>query len=308
MLLSVLDQSPVSEGTSAAQAIANTVDLAQHAERFGYRRYWLAEHHNSKALAGSSPEILIGHVANATSTIRVGSGGIMLSHYSAYKVAENFRMLHTLYPDRIDLGVGRAPGSDELTAEALARGPGKLGIEHYPNQVADLLRWLDDSLEPDSQFADVHATPTGPGMPEMWVLASSLDSAGIAARLGLPLAWAHFITYADGEAACMAYRDQYQPSELHPEPKVLVAASVICGGDRNPADFKKRIPVDDGRKPMIVGAADKVRAQLEELAERHGADELSLVTITHPHEARVRSYELIADAFNLQHEGSGAAG
>lgn len=329
MRLSVLDQSPVSEGTSASQAIANTVDLAQHTERFGYHRYWLAEHHNSNALAGSTPEVLIGHVANATSTIRVGSGGVMLSHYSAYKVAENFRMLHTLYPDRIDLGVGRAPGSDQLTAAALAKGPGKLGIEYYPNQVVELFRWLNDSIEPDSQFADVHATPIGPGMPEMWVLASSPDSAGIAAHLGLPLAWAHFITYADGQAVCDAYRSQYQPSDVYPEPKVLVAASVICGRDDDDADraaasirawrassrrgaipsaddagqqlavFKKRIPVADGRKPMIVGGPDNVREQLEELAASHGADELGLVTITHAHEDRVRSYKLIADTFDL---------
>src|SRR5215207_5778355 len=155
MRLSVLDQSPIRSGGSAADAIHETIELAQIAERLGYHRYWLAEHHSSRGLAGTSPEVLIGQVAARTSKIRIGSGGVMLSHYSALKVAENFRVLETLFPGRIDLGIGRAPGSDRRTAAALVNGPGALGIEHFPSRVADLIGFLHDGLDQDHPFAGV---------------------------------------------------------------------------------------------------------------------------------------------------------
>src|SRR5438093_9165139 len=182
-LLSVLDQSPIRTGATPADAVRETLKLAEAADRLGYHRYWLAEHHSSDGLAGSSPEILIGQVAARTSRLRVGSGGVMLSHYSAYKVAENFRMLETLFPGRIDLGIGRAPGSDRLTAQALAHGPGALGIEYFPNQLQDLVGYLHNDLPPDHPFRPVRVQPAGPTSPPIWLLGSSDQSAAYAAGL-----------------------------------------------------------------------------------------------------------------------------
>src|SRR5262247_58638 len=166
--LGVLDQSPVRSGGSVSDAIHETLELAELCDRLGYHRYWLAEHHSTPGLAGSSPEVLIGQVAARTSRLRVGSGGVMLSHYSPLKVAESFRVLETLFPGRIDLGLGRAPGSDSLTARALAHGPGALGIEHFPRQIVDLRGYLGGTLEPEHPFARVRAMPEGPTMPELW--------------------------------------------------------------------------------------------------------------------------------------------
>jgi len=176
--LGVVDQSPISAGSSASEALANSVHLAQRCEAFGYHRYWVAEHHSSNALAGSAPEILVGQIAGATTTIRVGSGGVMLSHYSAYKVAEQWRMLHAFFPDRIDLGLGRAPGSDQTTAAALAKGPGALSSEHYPAQVTELAAFLRDEPNPAGPFRDVRATPITEGHPELFLLGSSEAAPG----------------------------------------------------------------------------------------------------------------------------------
>src|ERR1700680_3059054 len=184
MILSVLDQSPVRAGGSAADALNETVALAQAAERWGYHRYWLAEHHATEGLAGSAPEIMVARVAPATTRIRVGSGGVMLSHYSPLKVAETFRVLEALYPGRIDLGIGRAPGSDYLTARALQHGPGALGLEHFPSQIADLLGFLHDALPSAHPFAGIKAQPAGAGAPALWLLGSSDQSAAYAAHFG----------------------------------------------------------------------------------------------------------------------------
>ena len=196
-VLSVLDQSPIRSGGTAADAVAETIELARACERWGYHRYWLAEHHSSRGLAGSTPEILIGQVAARTSRMRVGAGGVMLSHYSALKVAENFRMLETLYPGRIDLGIGRAPGSDPRTARALAHGPGALGVEHFPEQIADLIGYVHGELPQGHPFRGVRAMPEGPTMPEVWLLGSSGESAQafstgmrlITARVSADHAW-----------------------------------------------------------------------------------------------------------------------
>lgn len=328
--LGVVDQSPISDGMTAGQALANSIDLAQQCERFGYHRYWLAEHHSSQALAGSAPEILIGRIAAATDHMRVGAGGVMLTHYSAYKVAEQFRMLHALFPGRIDLGLGRAPGSNPTTAAALAKGPGALSAEHYPAQVVELRDYLVDQPNPAGAFRDVRATPHTPDPPPMWLLASSEGSAGIAAHLGLPLVWAHFIAQQDGRPIVDAYRRQYNPSEAHPEPRVMLATGAICaettqeasilassieqwragglGGPipapqtaaTAPADTKKRLQLlHRAGKPLIKGTPSHVRSELESLAEGFGATELLLVTITHDHADRVRSYELLASEFGL---------
>jgi luciferase family oxidoreductase group 1 len=191
--LSVLDQSPIRANATPADAIADTLVLAELADRLGYHRYWLAEHHSSAGLAGASPEILIGQVAQRTKGLRVGSGGVMLSHYSALKVAESFRMLETLFPGRIDLGIGRAPGSDQLTDQALQTGPGALGPQHYPMQVRDLIGYLDETLPDDHPFAPVRAMPAGPSAPPVWLLGSTDQSASLAAYFGCPFSFAQFI-------------------------------------------------------------------------------------------------------------------
>jgi luciferase family oxidoreductase group 1 len=202
--LSVLDQSPMPSGASATDAINNTIDLAKRTEALGYYRYWVAEHHASSALAGSVPEVLLARLGAETNRIRLGSGGVMLSHYAPYKVAEAFRMLEVMYPGRIDLGIGRAPGSDQLTAMALSKS-GRIGAdENFPNDVVDVVRWLHDEVEPTHKFAKVTAMPTGPTAPDVWLLGSSDYSALCAAHLGLPFSFAHFIAPDGGDRVMAA--------------------------------------------------------------------------------------------------------
>ncbi|MDW3221217.1 MAG: LLM class flavin-dependent oxidoreductase [Acidimicrobiales bacterium] len=323
MRLSVLDQSPVPAGSTAGDALRNSIDLAVRCESFGCHRYWVAEHHNTGGLAGSAPEILIGHIAAATSTMRIGSGGVMMPHYAPLKIAENFRMLASLHPGRIDLGIGRAPGSDPVTMHALAPDHQPISIQKYPSMVAELDGFLHDSLPADSPFRGrVQATPVPPEAPALWLLASSPDSATYAAHFGLPLAFADFIAQTDGVPIVEAYRENYRPSERHPEPQVLVAASVICADTHEGAEelaagvklWRQRglqgpipspqevrdhvdgpLAVPPSRKPIIVGNPSTVATNVRAMADRYGADEFMAVTITWDHEARVRSYELLAD-------------
>lgn len=302
------------------------------ADRLGYRRYWLAEHHSSEGLAGSAPEILIGQVAARTSQIRVGSGGVMLSHYSALKVAENFRVLETLFPGRIDLGIGRAPGSDRRTAMALAHGPGRLGIEHFPAQIRDVIQWVHDRVEPDHSFAGVRAMPVGPSAPEVWLLGSSADSATYAAHFGTAFSFAHFINPNGGDEITRMYRAYFRPSEWLPEPRVSIGVFVICadtetealrlrlsrdlsiarrytgGGGPYPtvaeAESHLWTPqqlaiAEQNRTRAIVGAPEQVRERLLAIAEEYEAEELVVVTITEDERSRQRSYELLAETFDL---------
>lgn len=331
MRLSVLDQSPVVEGSTAGDALRNTISLAQATDRLGYHRFWVSEHHNAQGLAGSSPEVLIGPIAEATERIRVGSGGVMLTHYSPYKVAENFRVLEALYPGRIDLGVGRAPGSDQRTMFALAPSGKPLGIEYYPSQLEELRTWLVDGEPANQALRGVQARPLGDQGPELWVLASSVDSASIAAHFGLPLGWAYFIA-GGGEEICQAYRREFTPTATQAEPHVSVGVAAICAetadeaehlatsirawrtqgllgsipkpGDPASAEVNPlAVSVTRPAKPLIVGTPETVRSELLALGEACGADELMVVTIVHDHRARVRSYELLADAFELSPSG-----
>ncbi len=228
--LSVVDQSPVRTGESAGQALRDTIALAVEVEKMGYRRYWLAEHHSLPNFAGTSPEILIGQVAAHTNTIRVGSGGVMLSHYSALKVAENFRMLGALYPGRIDLGIGRAPGSDQLTAAALTYPGQPRDISHFPRQIVDLLGHLSGTLDEGHPFVTVKAGPALSTIPEVWLLGSRQESAFMAAQLGLPFAYAHFfgLGVEDGPRIVEAYRKNFRPSEYLSKPKANVGVHVVC--------------------------------------------------------------------------------
>ena len=332
MRLSVLDQSPIGAGRTPADAITDTLALARACDALGYHRYWLAEHHSSDGLAGTAPEVLIARVAAETTHLRVGSGGVMLPHYSALKVAEQFRVLETLYPGRIDLGIGRAPGSDGRTALALQPGPHAYGIEHFPRQVADLIGWLGLGLAEGHPFAAVKAQPAGPTIPELWVLGSSGDSAQLAAHFGLAFAHAHFISARGGAEACAFYRENFRPSALTSQPRVALAAFAltadtdqearriassrdlwrlrldqgILGPVPTVAEAEayaysdiERARVERNRQRQIVGAPEAVRARLVALAEEHGADELIVVSICHDPAARRRSYALLAEAFAL---------
>jgi luciferase family oxidoreductase group 1 len=332
MLLSVLDQSPISEGSSGADALHNTLDLARLADQLGYHRYWVAEHHGGPMLASASPEALIGPIAASTERIRVGSGGVMLPHYSPLKVAETFTILAALYPGRIDLGIGRAAGTDPLTTFALQRDRRDAAPDDFPQQLAELLGYLDDSLPADHPFRALAATlPGRPELPAPWLLGSSPQSAIWAAQLGLPYAFADFINPGGSEIA-EVYRQRFAAERELSAPSTAVAAWVLCAPTDDEAQHLatssrmtlallrrgQLIPVPapekaaeflarEGKPPSsglpgrrgIIGSPTTVRAGIAELAGEYGADEVIVVTITHDHGARRRSYELLADVFEL---------
>jgi len=318
----------VPEGTSPSEALADCVALAVAAEQLGYRRYWVAEHHNTASLASASPEIVVAAVAARTTSIRVGSGGVLLSHYSPLKVAESFRLLDALYPGRVDLGVGRTPGTDPVTEAALQYRPGAVGDEHFAQKVEDLVGFVDDSLEPAHPYAGVRAVPQGPGGPEIWILGSSSQGAACAAYLGLPFAFAHFISAQFGPQVMHGYRKGFAPSARLSAPRSTVAASVICadtdaeaqrlatsvaawglrpeGAKRGPLlppgqaaaglSDAARSRLAQRRAEMVVGAPEQVGVALVDLARAFGVDEVMVLTICHDPAARQRSYRLLAEA------------
>ena len=327
--LSVLDQSPIAAGSDAAQAIRNTLDLARAADALGYHRYWLAEHHASRSLAGVAPEALIGPVALATNRIRVGSGGVMLPHYSPYKVAETFSLLSAMAPGRIDLGVGRAPGSDQRTAFALQRDRTRRMPSDFPEQLDELTGYLDATLPEDHAFASLqHVMPTGGGRPELWMLGSSPESAIWAAERGLPYCFADFIN-SDGAHLAQHYRRSFRPSARLAEPYVMAATWSIAAPTSEEAErlaaparmmFAHLVagtpipvpPVEEAlawleanpaanrrQRRTVLGTPAEVRRGLDEVAADYGADELMLVNILHDHTARRRSYELLAAEYGL---------
>jgi luciferase family oxidoreductase group 1 len=338
MKLSVLDQSPVPSGATPADALHNTIQLAQAADSFGYERYWIAEHHAIETLASPAPEILIARVAAETSGIRVGSGGVLLPHYSPLKVAEVFRMLHALYPGRIDLGLGRAPGSGGLEAFALQRDRSKrLEASDFPEQLTELLGFLHHDFSPEHPFSRIKVSPEMPGAPEVWLLGSSMWSAAAAAQFGLPYAFAHFIGPEQTVAALEHYRQNFKPSKFLKEPRVILTLGAVCadtdaeaerlsastkvlirrirlGGQRRPVPtpeeaIKELESAGDGADPLtwdasewpryIVGSAAKVSATLKSMAGDLQVEELMILTVIHSHTARVHSYELLAEAFGL---------
>ena len=335
LVLSVVDQSPVREGGTATEALWETIDLAVATEAMGYQRYWLAEHHSLSNYAGTSPEVLAGLVASRTKSIRVGSGGVMLSHYSAFKVAENFRMLAALHPGRIDLGVGRAPGSDQLTAAALSYPSRPHDISHYPQQILDLLGHLSARLHPEHVFAGIQAGPGCPEMPQVWLLGSRYESAYMAAQFGLPFAYAHFfgIGVEEGPAIVEGYRKNFIPSEFLSEPLINVGVQVLCAeteeealrlaSSRNLARLEsvtgraRGIPTPEDAlsytykanewaymqpylKLCLDGDPQQVKEKLEAIAETYQTPDLSVVTISHGFEERVRSYALVAEVCGIK--------
>jgi luciferase family oxidoreductase group 1 len=332
--LSVIDQSPVPAGFTPADALQNTIELARLADRLGYERYWIAEHHAIDALASPAPEIMIARVGAETSGIRVGSGGVMLPHYAPLKVVETFRVLHALYPGRIDLGIGRAPGGTPLESYALRRDRNQHETDDFPQQLAELRAFLKHSFPPRHPFGRIRVSPDMPGAPEVWMLGSSMWSASAAAQLGLPYAFAHFINQHPTRMALEHYREHFKPSDELAAPRAILALGAICADTEAQALrllssarlFRNRIrrgeigPIPtpeeaiaelgavhepphpgDGEWPRyIVGDPEQVRSRLIDMASVLHVDELMIVTITHDHRARMRSYELLAQAFELR--------
>ncbi|MBL8644325.1 MAG: LLM class flavin-dependent oxidoreductase [Rhodospirillaceae bacterium] len=331
LTLSVLDQSPIRSGGTALEAINETIKLAQAAEQLGYYRYWLAEHHGTEGLAGSAPEIMIARVAAATRKMRVGSGGVMLSHYSPLKVAENFALLQTMYPGRIDLGLGRAPGGDQLTSVAMQYGS-EIGVEYYPTKIIDLKSFLTGSEPANKALAKVKVTPRPAVPPEMWLLGSSDESAKLAAMFGLPFSFAHFINPHGGLNIIADYVRNFHASDILAAPKANMCVGVICADTKAEAErlalsrglwrvmlekgalgpyptpeeaeaypyteVERRI-AERSKQTGLIGDPKFVRGGLEHMAKEHGVDEILVVTICHDFAARLRSYELIAKEFGL---------
>lgn len=334
--LSVLDVSPVNSGSNGTRALRNTLDLAQLTDRLGYQRYWLAEHHNLPSIASSVPEVMIGHVAKVTERIRVGAGGIMLPNHAPLKVAETFRVLEALHPERIDLGIGRAPGTDPVTAAALRRSRDGLGAEDFPQQFGELLAFAGHGFPEDHPFRSVVAMPSDVRLPPIWLLGSSGYSAQAAGEMGLGYAFASHFSPADPASAMRAYRESFEPSEDFERPSAILAISVVCAETNEhakklassmelawvrirsgspgplpspeeamcysytPAELRL---ADVYRSMQVVGDARTVRARIEELAEHTAADEVMLTTNVYDHAERLRSYERLAEVFEVAKPG-----
>jgi luciferase family oxidoreductase group 1 len=331
MKISILDQSPVSEGFSGADALRNTLDLARLADTLGYARYWVAEHHGTPMLACASPEVMIAAIGTMTQRIRIGSGGVMLPHYSPLKVAENFSILSALYPGRVDLGIGRAPGTDRSTSVALQRDRRHPAPDDFPEQLGELLGYLENCLPTGHPFARLAALPGRPHVPDVWLLGSSEQSALWAADNGLPYCFADFIN-PEGAGYAATYRDRFRASPVLAEPLIMVAGWAICANTEAEAQTiassarmtralmneGKLIPVPPVEKALqflaergpnpdtvarprraIIGSPALVKKGIEDLASVYAADEVMIVTIAYDHAARRRSYELIAGAFGL---------
>jgi luciferase family oxidoreductase group 1 len=336
--LSVLDQTPVSEGSTAAEALRNSLDLAQLAERLGYHRYWVAEHHGGALVAGPSPEVLIGPIAAATKRMRIGSGGVMLPHYSPLKVAESFGVLSGLFPGRIDLGIGRAAGTDPMTTHALQRDRSRPLPDDFPEQLAELLAYFEQVFPAGHPLARLaESLPGNPETPETWLLGSSEQSAIWAGEMGLRYAFADFIN-PRGAGIVETYRQGFTPGRRLEEPRLAIAVRALVAESEEEAErlstswrmafdlLRSGRPVAvpppekaarylslhadqpdrEGERRRLTGDPAQVRADIEEAATAYGAEEVIVVTITHDHQARRRSYELLAAEFALAAAGPAA--
>jgi luciferase family oxidoreductase group 1 len=324
--LSVLDLAPVPSGASAREALRNTLELARHVEQLGYTRYWVAEHHNMPGIASSAPAVLIGHIADATSSMRVGSGGVMLPNHAPLTVAEQFGMLEALHPARIDLGIGRAPGTDQLTAAALRRTT-NLSADDFPEALGELLAFFNGSFPETHPYSRIAATPARGNVPALWLLGSSGYSAQVAGYLGWPFAFAHHFSPANTLPALDLYRQSFRPSETLQQPYAMVALAVVCAETDERArwlagpsalSFLRLRQGKPGLLPtpeeaaaytyseveremvrarladQVIGSPETVRGGLERMLERTQADELMLTTVVHDHTERLKSYELVA--------------
>ena len=330
--LSVLDLAPVVSGSTAADAFRNMVELARLTERLGFTRYWLAEHHGMPSIASSAPEILIEHVASATARIRVGSGGIMLPNHAPLRIAEAFHTLETLHPGRIDLGIGRAPGTDAATSSALR----PFDAEQFPQQLAEMTSLSRGDFPAGHPFHRVRVVPEGVALPPVWLLGSSGASARMAGELGMGYAFASHFSPAPAAPPLQAYRDAFQPSDAFPRPHAIIAASVVCAETEDEAERlatsmqlawvrlqrgqfrplptpdeaaaydytpQDRAVVAGYRRLQVVGTPAQVRERLEALVAEAPADEVMVTTVVHDHAARLRSYELLAGEFGREGRG-----
>ena len=329
--LSVLDLAPVSEGSAPGDALRNSLDLAPRVERLGFNRHWVAEHHNMPGIASSAPAVLLAHIASVTSTIRVGSGGVMLPNHSSLVVAEQFGMLEALHPGRVDLGIGRAPGTDQLTAHALRRAGAT--ADDFPAQLMELFGYFDGHWPPEHPYSEITATPGLGYRPAIWMLGSSDYGAQAAGVLGLPYSFAHHFASANTMLAASTYRESFRASASMDKPYLMLGVSVVCGETDEHArwlaspgalSFVRLRSGRPGRFPtpeeaaayeysaheqallkqrigsQIVGGPETVRDELIALSTRTDADELIITTAVHAHADRVRSYELVADAVGLR--------
>jgi luciferase family oxidoreductase group 1 len=331
--LSVLDLATVASGSTPAQALRETVDIASAVERLGYQRLWVAEHHGMPAVASSAPAVLIAHLATATTTLRVGSGGVMLPNHAPLVVAEQFATLEALHPGRIDLGLGRAPGTDQVTVRALRRTP-DTQADTFPDDVVELINYL---LPGDGPPGRPFSNPGQGYLPEVWLLGSSLFSAQLAGILGLPYSFAYHFAPNLLDPALRTYRSNFRPSILHADPRVMVAASVLCAPSESEAHWlsgssalsmlqlrtgrlgplpspeeaaqysftavEKSI-VDEAMSTHLIGDPQTVTEGLEQLQARTGADELMLSTRAHSYETRLRSLSLIAESWSNAQPGT----
>jgi luciferase family oxidoreductase group 1 len=329
--LSVLDLSPVAAGSSGAQSLRNSLDLATLAERLGFTRYWVAEHHNLPSIASTAPEIMIGQIAAITKRMRVGSGGVMLPNHAPLMVAERFKVLEALFPDRIDLGLGRAPGTDPVTSYALRRRQDS-GEDDFLERFQELMLFANNAFPEKHPFHAIRAMPAEVRLPPVWLLGSSGYSAQLAAMIGSGFAFAHHFAEYDATAAMLSYRENFQPSAARPSPYAILACAVVCAdtdavaeqlaatldlnfvrrrrgeylplaspqeAQRYPYTEEERRLVAHNRKRLFVGSKETVRALLEQMIAGSRADELMVTTMLYDHAARRRSYELLAEAFGL---------
>jgi luciferase family oxidoreductase group 1 len=327
MKLSVLDLAPVPAGLTSADALRNSLDLARTAERLGYHRYWVAEHHNMPGIASSAPAVLIGHIADVTSRMRIGSGGVMLPNHAPLAVAEQFGMLEAFHPGRIDLGIGRAPGTDGLTASAL-RGTAALTAEDFPRDLLSLMAFFKGEFPVEHPYHRITAVPALGNVPDVWLLGSSDYSAQLAGYLGLPFGFAHHFSPDNTLSALAAYRSTFRPSAMLEQPYAMVAAAVVCAetdahaqwlalpgalsflrlhagkpgqlptpeeATAYPYSPEEQAFVERRQRHQVIGSPDTVRRGLQELLDETHADELMLTTVVHSHGERVRSYELVAE-------------
>ncbi|MDB5109940.1 MAG: MsnO8 family class oxidoreductase [Mucilaginibacter sp.] len=329
--LSVLDQSPIRKGVDAERAVQETIELAKYTDQLGYTRFWVSEHHNTGSLAGSTPEVLIAHLAGQTENIRVGSGGIMMPNHSTLKVAENFRMLEALFPGRIDLGMGRAPGTDRITASIL-NPSNQFKEQDFVEQLMDLQNYFHDTGEPGTIQARIRAIPQVKTVPNMWLLSSSGQSGLFAAHFGMGFSFAHFINPVGGPQNVAIYKDRFQPSQDLAMPEANMAIFIFCSEDEEKVMQHKAVmdhrflqfergsaitPIayEDiknetytlaeqdriryNRQRVVAGTPEKVKARLTQLANDYGVDEIIAVTIAEDFDDRLKSYKLLANLFEL---------
>lgn len=324
--LSVLDLAPIPSGSTASEALRRTIELARLADRLGYVRYWFAEHHNLPSIGSSTPEVLIAHVAAQTERIRLGAGGVMLPNHVPLKVAEAYHTLEALHPGRIDLGIGRAPGTDQVTVRALR----SFDPEQFPAHLAELLALSRETLPPEHPLASVHVIPGGVTLPPIWLLGSTGASARFAGASGLGYAFASHFSPTPAAPALRAYRESFEPSEAFPRPHAILGVAVVCAETDERADYlslssdlswarllsgrlapfpspeealahpytpQEQAAVRERRALLIVGNPEKVRARIEEMVAETEADEVMVSSLIHSHAERLRSYELLAEVF-----------